>query len=138
MAIAFACSSYSKSPTKLSKLEREKIAFKRCSPIITEKLDVSAILPFLNKRELLTTKDHQFLTNKFITDVEKAEHLICVLPKIDGFFEKFMFCLCESKQGTGHNDIVKAMTAMLNEVTEGKGSAQEPQVSEKSDKVFLS
>ena len=107
--------------------------------MITEKLDISAVLPYLNQREMVTLKDYQFLKNRWITEVEKAEHLICTLPRIDGFFEKFILCLCESKTGTGHNDIVKALTASLNEIKEnnGKGSVPEPsQASKESDEVF--
>lgn len=89
---------------------------------------------------MLSTKDYQHLKNRYITDVEKAEHLICILPRIDGFFEKFMLCLCNSKIGTGHDDIVKALTAALNKIKEknGKGSASESlQDSIDNNEVFL-
>ena len=44
-------------------------------------------------------------------------HLISELPrKGDGFFEKFILCLCKSKNGTGDDDIVKSLTAALGEV----------------------
>ena len=124
----------------LSKSEREKLAFKRCSPLITEKLDISAILPYLNQQDMVTLKDFQFLKNRYITEVEKAEHLICMLPRIDGFFEKFMLCLCKSKSGTGHNDIVKELTASLNEIKENNGKGSVPdlsQASKESDEVYL-
>ena len=109
------CSSYQQCSSKslhiLPLSELEKRAFLRCSVIITEKLNISAILPHLNAQEMLTMDDYQTLTNKYITDTKKIEHLIYELPrKGNDFFGKFMFCLCESKCGTGHGDIVKALT----------------------------
>ena len=107
----------------------EKRAFRKCSGIISDKLDISAILPHLNAQGLLTTKDYQTLTNKHSTDVEKAEYLIYKLPrKSNDFFGKFMLCLCESKSGTGHGDIVKALTqlkAKLEKDNENNGGIDE-------------
>ena len=84
-----------------------------------ENLDIPIILPHLNSYELLNEKDRQTLLNTFITNVDKANYLLGILPRKDhGFFEKFLLSLCESKTGTGHGDIVKALTAALKEVNE--------------------
>jgi len=102
-----------------SKYQMEKKAFQKCSVTIVDNLDVPVILPYLNSHELLTEKDRQMLLNRALTDFEKAENLLGILPrKDDGFFEKFMLCLCQTKSGTGHDNIVKALTTTLKEVKE--------------------
>ena len=102
---------YAQKPSRvLSQRRLENKVFLGCSPAIFEKLDVSAILPYLNEKNMLTAKDYQTLINKSSTDFEKIEYLMYVLPrKGDDFFGKFMYCLCMSKPGTGHDDIVKAL-----------------------------
>ena len=103
----------------VSKHELEKIAFNKCSVKITQNLDIAAVLPHLNSYGLLTEKDLQTLLNKYLTDVEKANYLLDILPRKEhGFFETFIFCLCQSKDGTGHGDIVKALTTTMKEVKE--------------------
>ena len=103
----------------LSKHELERIAFQKCSVVITENLEISLILPHLNAHGLLNEKDLQTLLNTFTTNVDKANYLLGILPRKDhGFFEKFIFCLCQSKDGTGHGDIVKELTTALKEVKE--------------------
>ena len=103
----------------ISKHQLEKQAFQKCSVIITDQLDISEILPHLISHGLLTDKDRQTLLNKVLTSVEKTHYLLDVLPRKDsGFFETFIFCLCQSKNGTGHGDIVKALTASFKEVKE--------------------
>ena len=103
----------------ISKHQLEKQAFQNCSVIITDHLDISAILPHLNAHGLLADKDLQTLLNQVITNVEKAHYLLDILPRKDsGFFETFIFCLCQSKNGTGHGDIVKALTASFKKVKE--------------------
>jgi len=82
-----------------------------------EKLNIPAVVPHLLAKEMLTHRDTQIMQNLTTPDVDKATHLICVLPRQgDGFFEKFLLCLCESKVGTGHHDIVKSLTTTLKEV----------------------
>jgi len=105
----------------------EKIAFRKCSVIIVECLDISAILPHLNSHGLLTEKDRQMLLNRAITDYEKAENLLDILPrKGDGFFEKFIFCLCKTKSGTGHDNIVKDLTTTFKKVKESFAQGDTP------------
>ena len=103
----------------MSKHDRERIAFQKCSVTIANNLDIPTILPHLNSYELLNEQDRQMLIHTHYTNVEKANYLLGILPRKDhGFFEKFLLCLCESKTGTGHGDIVKALTATLKEVKE--------------------
>ena len=71
---------------------------------------------------MLTQRDIQIMSNLCIPDVDKTLHLISILPsKGDGFLAKFVLCLCQSKLGTGHDDIVKSLTTTLNEVKRSGG-----------------
>ena len=70
--------------------------------MLVQNLDVSAILPYLNSKGLLTQKDSQMLLNRSITNVEKAEYLLDALPRKDkGFFKKFRDCLHKTQHATG-------------------------------------
>ena len=93
-----------------------KNAFQKCSVIIVNNLDISAILPHLNSNGLLTQKDTQVLLNKSTTAVDKAEYLLEALPRKDcGSFKKFKDCLHKTQHGTGHGDILKALQKCYRE-----------------------
>ena len=96
----------------LSQSKLKKKAFQGCSVAISEKLDVSVILPYLNEQGMLTRKDYQTLINRHTSEVEKTEYLIYILPKKTNFFGKFILCLAKSKSGTGHDDIIQALTRL--------------------------
>ena len=66
-------------------------------------MNISIILPHLNPRVLLTEKDCQTL---FI-DIHKASYLLGILPR-----KYYIFCLCQSKSGAGHGDIVTAQRGL--------------------------
>ena len=122
----------------LAQSKLEKKAFQGCSVAIFEKLDVSAILPYLNEQEMLTPKDYQTLINTHTTEVEKIEYLIYKLPKKTNFFGKFIFCLCNSKSGTGHHDIIQALTRLKAKLEEdnkntGKIESSDLQQDEEDD-----
>lgn len=96
--------------------ELEKIAFQKCSVIIVDNLDISAILQYLNSSQLLTQKDCQMLLNRSTTDMEKAQYLLEALPRKDsGSLKKFKDCLRRTQHGTGHGDILKALIKSYNE-----------------------
>ena len=100
-----------------------KNAFRICSDIIDDNLDVSEIFPQLNSQGLLTEEDCQILSNNHITDKKKIQHLLYVLPRKESrFFEKFMYCLGKTIEGTGHGDILEALVANYNEEVK-KGSS---------------
>ena len=79
----------------LSQSKLKKKAFQGCSVAISEKLDVSAILPYLNAQGMLTRKDYQTLINRYITHVEKIEYLIYILPRKPNFLENLYFALLD-------------------------------------------
>ena len=87
----------------------EEAAFQNCSVVITKNLDIVEIASHLNASGLLTQNDFQVLTNEAITPVKKAHHLLDVLPKKDRFFEKFLNCLDETANATGHKSIYNAL-----------------------------
>ena len=99
--------------------EIEKDAFKKCSVIIVKNLDISEIFPHLNSHGLLTDNDSQVLQNNYITDPKKAQYLLNVLPrKGKGFLDKFLYCLRQTKHGTGHGDIAKELSASYKDARE--------------------
>jgi len=113
-------------PAENSKRQREETTFQKCSVTICKYIDISAIWPYSNSRELLTDNNYQMLLNRTFTNYEKAEYLLSILPKKDDFFGKFMLCLCETKSGTGHDNIVKALTITLKEVREDFAQGDAP------------
>lgn len=66
---------------------------------------------------LLTQRETEMMRSESRLNYDNAVYLASELPrKGDGFFEKFMFCLCESIDGTGHKDIIRFLTVTLDEV----------------------
>ena len=87
---------------------------------------------------MLTPKDYQTLINTHTTEVEKIEYLIYKLPKKTNFFGKFIFCLCNSKSGTGHDYIIQALTRLKAKLEEdnkntGKIESSDLQQDEEDD-----
>ena len=102
-----------------SKHQMEKIAFQKCSVIMKENLNINVIIPYLIAQGLLTEEDHEILLSFHFTDVNKIHYLLKELPrKGKGFFDKFSYCLHQTKRGTGHGDIVKALSATYREIRE--------------------
>ena len=102
-----------------SLFQRHELALQACSAEIFQKLHVSAIFPYLMKYNMLTLRDQQVLTNDNIPDQDKIRHILKILPKKgEGFYGKFMLCICESKEGTGsaHDEIVKLLTTKIHEI----------------------
>ena len=74
-----------------------------CWVELSERLDITSVLPYLCSHRLLTTYDREKLINANTTNCEKVNHLLHVLPKKDkGWLIKFLDCLCKSTEGTGH------------------------------------
>lgn len=97
----------------------QRLALEECYVIFTNKLDVTTILPYLTAKHLLTNDDRQVLMTYTKTQVEKAQYLLDILPrKANGWFEKFIECLRESTDGTGHGDLVMELETKLQELVE--------------------
>ena len=64
----------------------------------------------------MTTHDREKLINANITNCEKVQHLLSVLPKKDkGWLTKFLDCLCKSTDGTGHAGLARKLSLAYEE-----------------------
>ena len=99
-----------------NKSKMENAAFRACSTIITEKLDVKSIYPELNSHHLLTQKDQQLLINPMHDDYDKIMYLLHRLPrKADGWFDTFIQSLNRTSANTGHGNIADSLLRKLKE-----------------------
>ena len=90
----------------------EKMALEESYSIICAKLDAVVLHPLLYSENLLTDKDSQFLTDECRAHVDKANYLVINLPrKRKGWFTAFQHCLLQTKDGTGHDEIYKALVS---------------------------
>ena len=64
----------------------------------------------------MTTHDREKLINANITNCEKVQHLLSVLPKKDkGWLTKFLDCLCKTTDGTGHAGLARKLSLAYEE-----------------------
>ena len=102
--------------TVMLEYQLEESAFRKCSVIIVDKLDISEILSHLISHELLAKGDLQTLLNSAIPSLEKVHYLLNVLPKKEtGFLVKFICCLWQTRNGTGHGDIASVLLVRYKE-----------------------
>ena len=102
----------------------EQNALLGCWVEFTERLDIASLLPHLCTQHLLTTFDREKLINQSITNYEKVNHLLTVLPKKDGWYKKFLECLCQSAEGTGHAGLATKLKQKYEELKKSKVSVQ--------------
>lgn len=95
-----------------------------CWVEFTERLDIASLLPHLCTHHLLTTFDREKLINQSITNYEKVNHLLTMLPKKDGWYKKFLDCLCQSAEGTGHTGLATKLKQKYEELKKSKVSVQ--------------
>ena len=115
------CSSSLKQKTEVTLTQQHQlqtVTFQKCSDVIVNNLDVVAILPHLYSKDLITLHDLQKLLNSALTTMEKAQFLLDALPRKDRFYEKFQDCLHQTKDGTGHSDILEALSESYNQEVE--------------------
>ena len=97
----------------------ERDVIKRCSVKIVDKLDIESITPHLYSRGLLTEDDLQMLLNRYITQRDKAKHLLVALPKKEtGFLNELIYCLHQTRNATGHGELAKALSTTYKELSE--------------------
>ena len=77
-----------------------------------ELLDIDALLPLLNKYQLLTQANMYDLKNRLIAPTERANLLVYhILPsKGPGAFTLFVKCLQEEKEHKGHQTLARLFT----------------------------
>ena len=76
-----------------------------------ELLDVTALVPLLNKHLTMTLDDNYTLMNPLIAPTERAMALLyMILPKKgENAYINFARCLQEEKHHMGHRDLVKLL-----------------------------
>ena len=102
----------------------EQNALLSCWVDFTERLDIASLLPHLCTHHLLTMLDRERLTNQSTTNFEKVIHLLSVLPKKDGWYKKFLDCLCQSAEGTGHAGLATTLKQKYEELKKSKINTQ--------------
>ena len=97
----------------------ERDVIKRCSIIIVDKLDIESITPHLISHGLLTENDLQMLLNHYITQRDKTKYLLRALYKKEtGFLNEFIYCLHQTRHGTGHGELAKVLSTTYKELSE--------------------
>jgi len=95
----------------------QKEALETCHPILTRKLNVDILQPLLQRKQLLTVYDCQYLQSDSRTHEEKAEYLVKNLPrKQKRWFQSFLWCLKQSTSGTGHDMIYEVLISKYDEL----------------------
>ena len=98
-------------------MDVNKQAFDKCYIILHNSLNVQRIVPNLMKKGLLTQDDKKRLNDPDTVDYEKVEYLTKILPrKGDHWLDKFLTCLTETSEGTGHCKIVKELKHAKDEL----------------------
>ena len=77
-------------------------------PALTKGLNINAVIPYLNKHDLVTRQEYEILLNDVITTDGKINKLVSWLPtKGPNALERFIICLNESGSGTGHKTLAE-------------------------------
>ncbi len=75
---------------------------------------MDSLLPYLQKERLLTHEEFELLIHPTKTSHEKKSFLLSILPsKGENAYERFLTCLTNSDDHTGHSYLVKYMTSIL-------------------------
>ena len=82
----------------------------KCHDLLRKKLNVNAIVPLLNARNLLTPGDRHLLTEEHRSKESKVDYIIDILPsKGAGWWSKFILSLKESTSGTAHDYLASTL-----------------------------
>ena len=78
----------------------------------SELLNLTSLIPVLNKHNLLTLDDNYILLNYLVTPLERSNVLLYkILPsKGPGAFKTFIVCLQEETEHIGHQELAKILT----------------------------
>lgn len=94
----------------------ESNALLDCWVEFSEMLDIKSLLPHLCSHHLLSLHDREKLMNACMTNYEKVNYLLTVLPKKDkGWFKKFLDCLFQSTEGTVHASLATRLKLKYDE-----------------------
>ena len=110
-------------------------AWRKSSPEFNAHLDVKEIYVPLNSRGYLTTAQGEELRNNVIDSSTKINDLMAWMPTKGGnWFAGFVAALNETKSGTGHATIIKALQKNLYEAAKESKISQEVVYGEVSGK----
>ncbi|XP_065920634.1 uncharacterized protein [Dysidea avara] len=85
-----------------------------------EMLNLTALIPVLNKHHLLTLDDNYVLLNYLVSPMERANALVYqILPsKGPEAFKKFITCLQEETEHIGHQELARILTTLKPKMME--------------------
>ena len=77
-----------------------------------ELINLTALIPVLNKHNLLTLDDNYKLLDYSISPLERANALLYIIipSKGPGAFKTFITCLQEETEHIGHQELAKMLT----------------------------
>ena len=80
-----------------------------------ELLNLTSLIPVLNKHNLLASDDNYHLLNYLISPLERANVLLYkILPsKGPGAFKTFITCLQEETEHIGHQELAKILISSM-------------------------
>jgi len=105
--------------------ELQKTVLWNCSPSIVKLLDFTAVVPYLCSNNLLTDENVRTLRNISISQKDKAQYLVYILPrKAEGWFGRFLDCLRQSSEGTSHADLIQELEVNLDDLKQINSSKQ--------------
>ena len=98
-----------KFPTKA-----QKKAIIACSSDVHRLLDVTSVLPHLYAKGLLSDEEFEVLSSPYLTRQHKINTLLKGLPlKGSDFLDKFIQCLHETEDGTGHKELIDLLFSIV-------------------------
>ena len=75
-------------------------------------LNVNSLLPHLQCEDLLTSEELDFLVSIHKTNFDKKQFLLSILPsKGENAYKRFVRCLSQDTEHSGHADLVKMLTS---------------------------
>ena len=78
---------------------------------LMKSLNVNSLLPHLQCEQLLTSAEVDFLISTQKTNYDKKQYLLSILPsKGENAYERFVRCLSQDTEHSGHADLVKKLT----------------------------
>ena len=72
---------------------------------------MNSLIPYLQYEDLLTRKELEFLMSTHTTNFDKKQFLLLILPsKGENAYKRFIRCLSQDTEHSGHADLVKMLT----------------------------
>ena len=72
---------------------------------------MNSLLPHLQRENLLTSEECDILISTQKTHFDKKQFLLSILPsKGENAYKRFIKCLSQDKEHSGHADLVKMLT----------------------------